>query len=366
MKTYTDQLNALELSSIRIIRENQSSTGGYVASPNFAVYNYSWFRDGAFIAHAMSLVGENESARAFHNWAAENINKRSAKITELIARNKQGIEIDPEEHLHCRYGVDGQESDEEWTNFQLDGFGTWLWAANEFRLSGENLDQSVFAATSALIPYLIEFWATPSFDWWEESFGEQHVSTVGCISAGLLAIQGWPEISSELRASALTTATKIREFVLKSGVVNNHLTKWIGTDSVDGSLAALIAPLNWITDPAIAKGTLDEISKQLGELGTHRHLSDGYFGGGPWPLLSVFLALGKVSMGEIDKARGALEWLVQCANDSLELPEQLPVDLLRPEERPGWIEKWGQPAQPLLWSHAMFLILKKKVEEIDA
>jgi GH15 family glucan-1,4-alpha-glucosidase len=366
MKTYTDQLNALELSSIRIIRENQSSTGGYVASPNFAVYNYSWFRDGAFIAYAMSLVGENESARAFHNWAAKNINSRSAKISELIARNQQGIEIDPEEHLHCRYSIDGHESDEDWTNFQLDGFGTWLWAANEFRRTGENIDQPVFAAASALIPYLIEFWATPSFDWWEESFGEQHVSTIGCISAGLLAIQDWPEISPELRASALTTATEIREFVMKSGAVNQHLTKWIGTDSVDGSLAALIAPLNWITDPRIAKGTLNEISKQLGVLGTHRHVTDGYFGGGPWPLLSVFLALGKASVGETEKAAITLEWLVQCANESLELPEQLPVDLLHPEERPGWIEKWGQPAQPLLWSHAMFLILKKKVEEINA
>jgi GH15 family glucan-1,4-alpha-glucosidase len=366
MKTYTDQLNALELSSIRIIRENQSSTGGYVASPNFAVYNYSWFRDGAFIAHAMSLVGENESANAFHLWAAANINSRSTKIAELILRNSRGEEIDPEEHLHCRYSIDGLESDEEWTNFQLDGFGTWLWAANEFRNQGNVLDESVFSAAATLVPYLTDFWATPSFDWWEESFGEQHVSTIGCISAGLLAIQDWQEISQELRALALSTATQIREFVMKSGVANQHLTKWIGTDSVDGSLAALIAPLNWITDPVLAKGTLNEISKQLGVLGTHRHLNDGYFGGGPWPLLSVFLALGKASVGETDMAASALEWLVQCANDLLELPEQLPVDLLRPEERPGWIEKWGPPAQPLLWSHAMFLILKKKVEEINA
>jgi isomaltose glucohydrolase len=366
MRTYTDQLDALQKSSIRIICENQSSTGGYVASPNFAVYNYSWFRDGAFIAYAMSLVGEIDSAKAFHIWAAENINKRSTKISDLISRNRSGEQIDPEDHLHCRYSIDGLEADEDWTNFQLDGFGTWLWAANEFRNNGNILDQSIFSATTTLIPYLIEFWATPSFDWWEESFGEQHVSTIGCISAGLLAIQGWQEISPELRASALATALEIKDFVMEFGVVNQHLTKWIGTDALDGSLAALIAPMNWITETEIARKTLYEISHQLGDLGTHRHVNDVYFGGGPWPLLSVFLALGKASMGETDSVKRTLEWLVQCTNEAFELPEQLPVDLLYPEERDGWIEKWGTPAQPLLWSHAMFLILKKKVEEINA
>ena len=366
MKTYTDQLEALEKSSIRIICENQSSTGGYIASPSFAVYNYSWFRDGAFIAYAMSLVGENKSAAAFHNWAAANVTKRAVKVSELITRSQNGVAIDPEEHLHCRYSVDGRESAEEWTNFQLDGFGTWLWAANEFRLQGNVLDSSTHSAAEILVPYLSEFWNSPSFDWWEESFGQQHVSTLGCISAGLFAIQEWDEISPGIRAEAQRTACEIKDFVMEKGVSNGHITKWIGTDSVDGSLAALIAPLNWITEKEIVQSTLDAISAQLGTLGTHRHLKDVYFGGGPWPLLSVFLALGKASQGDHESAREALEWLTKCANESLEFPEQLPVDLLHPEQRESWVIKWGNPAEPLLWTHAMFLILKKKVEEFNS
>lgn len=362
MKTINSHLDALEESSIRIIRENQSSTGGFIASPNFAVYNYSWFRDGAFIAYAMSLMGENESALAFHRWAAKNINDRESKILHLIASSKAGVEIDPEDHLHCRYSIDGCESDEEWTNFQLDGFGTWLWAANEFRSTGNVLDPSIYRAASNLIPYLAEFWSSPSFDWWEESFGYQHVSTLGCIAAGLEAIDSWEQISTELRATATHTADEIRKYVFAHGVVDGHLTKWIGTDAVDGSLAALIAPIGWIKDESIIDETLSAISESLGELGTHRHLQDVYFGGGPWPLLSAFLALGRVHKGDVAKAMTTLNWIAACANEALELPEQLPIDLLRPDTRQGWVDKWGIPAEPLLWSHAMFLILKKEVE----
>jgi GH15 family glucan-1,4-alpha-glucosidase len=362
MNTLTQHLEALAQASIRIIRENQSPTGGYVASPNFAVYNYSWFRDGAFIAHAMSQVGEVESARAFHNWAARNINLRQNKISALIERNRAGLTIDPQEHLHCRYNIDGSESKEEWTNFQLDGFGTWLWVVDQFRFSGQSLSPETIQAAQNLIPYLSEFWSTPSFDWWEESFGKQHVSTLGCISAGLFAVSKWEEIPEQLRTLASKCATEIHTYVMDKGVVNGHLTKWIGSNSVDGSLSALIAPLNWVGNSSIEKETMQIISTQLGVLGTHRHLQDVYFGGGPWPILSAFLALAHSSSGDKTEAAKILNWFATCANNALELPEQLPTNLLHPETRDEWIEKWGKPAEPLLWSHAMYLLLKKEVE----
>jgi hypothetical protein len=38
------------------------------------------------------------------------------------------------------------------------------------------------------------------------------------------------------------------------------------------------------------------------------------------------------------------------------LPEQT-GELLRPDRYRPWVEKWGEPASPLLWSHAMYLTL---------
>lgn len=362
MKTINHQISALAKASIRIIRENQSSTGGYIASPNFAVYKYSWFRDGAFIAHAMAKVGEIESASAFHSWAARNINQREEKIKDLIARSKRGIPIDPEEHLHCRYSLDGKESEEDWTNFQLDGFGTWLWATDQYQNAGNVLSTEVIEAAENLIPYLVEFWSSPSFDWWEESFGEQHVSTLGCISAGLMAVSTWVQISDDLRISADMCSKEIYSYVMSKGVVDGRLTKWIGSTAVDGSLSALIAPLNWVKNKEIEEKTLDMISEQLGELGTHRHLNDEYFGGGPWLLLSAFLGLARVATGDEETATRILDWLTTCSNDDFELPEQLPTNLFHPETREEWMQRWGIPAQPLLWSHAMFLLLKNELE----
>ena len=88
-----EQHSALRDASIRIIKANQADSGAYIASPNFGVYNYSWFRDGAFIADAMSQHDENESAVSFHLWATYIILEREEKIASLIRRAKQGEKI---------------------------------------------------------------------------------------------------------------------------------------------------------------------------------------------------------------------------------------------------------------------------------
>ena len=64
------RLEALARHSVGVIRAHQATTGAYLASPAFPVYRYSWFRDGAFIADAMSRAGDIESAEAFFGWCA--------------------------------------------------------------------------------------------------------------------------------------------------------------------------------------------------------------------------------------------------------------------------------------------------------
>jgi len=56
-------LKGLYAASLRVILEGQAATGAYIASPNFPVYKYSWFRDGSFIANAMSIAGEKIQPR---------------------------------------------------------------------------------------------------------------------------------------------------------------------------------------------------------------------------------------------------------------------------------------------------------------
>ena len=351
-------LDALRDASIRIILDNQASTGAYIASPNFRVYNYSWIRDGAFIADAMLDHHEIESASLFHNWVSSLVIARKLKILSLISRSKSGEVISPDEHLHCRFTVNGEESNEDWTNFQLDGFGTWIWALDRFQELGRPLSSNSLLAVEYLVPYLAEFWHQESFDWWEESFGHQHVSTLGSICAGLRACSKWPMLSPDNRLLASQTSNLIFDHISSNVRSDSQLAKWIGSDGLDASLASLISPFPLFkADSLIAQQTILAIENELGLFGTFRHVDDVYFGGGKWLILSAFLALAMLETGETEKPRAVLEWMFEQADSEFNLPEQIASPLLHPESRQEWIDNWGEPAQPLLWSHAMYLKL---------
>ncbi|MBC7464120.1 MAG: hypothetical protein H7227_07665 [Actinobacteria bacterium] len=349
---------ALRKASIAIIAQNQAPSGAYVASPNFGVYKYSWFRDGAFIADAMSASGENQSALKFHLWATRVILGREEKIASLIKKSRQGEEIPIDDHLHCRYSMDGKEAPEEWTNFQLDGFGTWVWSLNQFILRNGTLPTSTYRAVDSLVAYMVEFWKSVSYDWWEESFGHLHVASLGSIAAGLHAVTAWPELSEETRKVAAETYVIIRSFILTHGLVGERLAKWIDGVGLDSSTISLIEPFRVFTkEDSVTTPTIQEVGDQLGILGTFRHVDDQYFGGGKWPLLSCFLGLSLIEIGRTDQAEEILDWVASVADEALQLPEQLTVPLLHPEFRDEWIKRWGEPAIPLLWSHAMYLSL---------
>jgi isomaltose glucohydrolase len=58
-----DDVADLRTRSIDVIAAGQASSGAYTAAPTFGPYrDYCWFRDGSFIADAMSRVGETSSA----------------------------------------------------------------------------------------------------------------------------------------------------------------------------------------------------------------------------------------------------------------------------------------------------------------
>ena len=366
MLEISTKFDVLRAASIKVILENQDPSGAYIASPNFEVYNYSWFRDGAFIADALLNQGEVESARLFHEWVARVVLQRSIKIELLITRKLQGIEILPDEHLHCRYTANGEEAAESWTNFQLDGFGIWIWALNAYQDAGQFVSKNQVAAVELLIPYLANFWNEPSFDWWEESFGYQHVSTLGSIAAGLKACSTWNSISTETANTALKVSGEITQYILEFGLVDGRLTKWIGGDGLDASLAALVAPFKILAGSSeIANRTISAIEQQLGRLGTYRHKEDVYFGGGRWIILSAFLGLAHVELGHLEIAEEILEWISTTVDENFHLPEQLTSPLLYPQFQQEWIDRWGIPAIPLLWSHAMFLKLLAVITNID-
>ena len=345
--------------SIEVITDGQAATGAYLASPTFPTYQYSWFRDGAFIADAMSRVGQVASAEAFFGWCNRILSDRREQVLDLVARGERDVEdVALTEHLHTRYTVDGSETGTEWQDFQLDGYGTWLWALDEHSRRHGMPRAPYLEGAELTVRYLCTFWASPFYDWWEENGELRHPSSLAPIRAGLLAAATWHELDDELRARARETAAQIAGLIAEEGVRGGHLVKYFGSQGVDGSLVACITPFDlYPPEDPIAVATIERIERELAPGGVYRFLEDTYYGGGEWILLAGFLGWHNARVGNAARARELADWIADQADAQLNLPEQVSARALFPGRIDEWVERWGESASPLLWSHAMYLTL---------
>jgi GH15 family glucan-1,4-alpha-glucosidase len=311
--------------SVDVIRAGQAPTGAYVASPSFAPYRYSWLRDGSFLADAMSRAGEVESAEAFFGWCGRLLVSRRA-VTESGGR------------LDARYTLDGEEPALPWSGFQLDGYGSWLWALGEHeRRHGRRLD-ALAEGRELSADYVAARWRAPCFDWWEEREGV-HAVTLAAIAGGLRA-EGRPE-AEEVAAAAVGRLP----------------------DRLDASLLACGAAFG-VVDPggdAMSRAVEALERRLVVDRGVHRHEDDVYYGGGQWLLLAGFLGRHYAATRRRADAEAELEWIEAQATPEGDLPEQVATHLLHPEEQQRWLDEHGPPASPLLWSHAMYLTLASEL-----
>jgi GH15 family glucan-1,4-alpha-glucosidase len=363
-----EALAALAGSQRALIRSLQHADGAYPASPTFSAYRgYSWFRDGAFIADAMSAGGDAASAEAFFGWCARVIEARRDDVARIVAAAAAGTPLPDAEMLPTRFTLDGRDGADEWWDFQLDGYGIWLWALGA-HVARHGADARPWRDAARLtVEYLASSWARPCYDWWEEHIEQVHISTLGSVLAGLRAAQTLTGLDAATVALAAGAASAVDARMRGVGVVDGHLVKWVGTDAVDASLAALVAPLGAL-DPAepLAIATLKTLDAQLVvDGGMHRFLADTYFGGGQWPLLSCMLGLAWAQAGRPERALELLRWAASTAHDG-GIPEQVDRHLLDPAFVGEWVERWGPSADPLLWSSAMFLRLAVELGVVEA
>lgn len=193
--------------SVQVILAGQSPEGGYVASPGFPQYRFSWLRDGSFVADAMSRVGEIESTEAFFDWVAQ------------IVERGLGFET--------RYTLEGERDAGEWPRVQHDGWGLWLWAVREHcaRHARPHRWQDAAMATTTHIERVRY---EPCTDWWEEREGV-HAATLACIAAGFGDELDLSHAERRLDASLLVLpflgfgAVDVAELVSPGGGVHRHL-----------------------------------------------------------------------------------------------------------------------------------------------
>lgn len=375
--------DALIEASINIILENQNANGAYIAAPHFSEYGYSWLRDGSFAAYAMLRTGRTESAERFLRWAGRAITRSAPKIAHLRELLEAQAVPTAADFLPARYRMDGTAAGDGWPAFQPDGYGAFLWCLGEHasRTGSVALAEEVEAASRAAVNYLMLVSAFPSYDCWEEFGDRVHPSTLACIYGGMraaAAVYGRGDAgASDVRpsiADASDTATdprvrlaedaareagRLRTIVKSALSKASFVPKFFGSGLVDASLLWLSVPFGMLEpDEALMRTTVSRIERELlVDGGVKRYAEDTYYGGGRWILLSAWLGWYYATSGRHDRARDLLDWIESCANDRLELPEQVSDVVNSPPHVAEWIERWGTPATPLLWSHAMYLVL---------
>lgn len=350
----------LYLKSIEVIESNQHPSGAYVASPSFNTYNYSWLRDGSFIAYSMDIAGHHNSAARFHDWVDMVISMQSDKVEELLYKMKNNLQRDSQDYLPTRYTLEGTAAEDDWPNFQLDGYGTWLWALTEHieRTSKFELLDKYRLSIDLTIAYLSSFWMLPNYDCWEEFGDKVHTATLSCIYGGLVSI------NKLLKDKAVEQmAERIKAYIYDNCVKDSRLVKFIGSDIVDSSLLWVSVPFKvFEADSTVMRDTVREIEGKLCHNGgVHRYQYDTYYGGGEWLLLSSWLGWYYAEIGDMIKAKEQLSWVEKNTAVDGEMPEQVSYHVNDKSYIQQWIDRWGHSAKPLLWSHAMYIVLKDKL-----
>ena len=359
-----DHLAALISRSVELILAEQDGSGAYPAASTFSAYRgYAWLRDGSFTAEAMSRCDQSGSADRFHDWVTGVLTARVGQVERVCAATTAGSVPDPADLLPTRFTLAGADGTDDWWDFQTDGYGTWLWAVTTHCRRHRLHPGPWLAGISIAVDYLVAVGHQACYDWWEEHREHRHISTLAAVRGGLLAASTLPALGGRRREQARHKAAELGELALRAGRTGPEadapLAKWIGSTAVDGSLPACVVPFHLVpVNHPTARATLDAVTSALDvDGGVHRFAADVFYGGGQWPLLSCLLGWNRAAAGDTAAAWRHLRWAAKTADSQLQLPEQTPDHLLHPEARAEWIDRWGPVARPLIWSHAMFLIL---------
>ncbi|MGH4017106.1 MAG: glycoside hydrolase family 15 protein [Pseudonocardiaceae bacterium] len=369
--------------SVGLLLAVQHPSGGYVACPTYPTYRYAWLRDGAFCAYALGLHGEHGSAAAFHGFVARTLLQHRRLFDAVAVADTAGLTLPP--MPPTRYTLTGQlehpdpsggsgqpvdpdkpadSAQAAWPNFQLDGYGTWLWALAQHVRHGYPLTTDQQQAVALISQYLQVAGAWTCFDCWEEHRQWRHTSTLGAVIAGLTA-------AADLIADtgAAEHAAALGGLLMDEHVRAGAFVKHTGSDAVDASLLWLATPFTVVpaNDP-IMRRTLTRIVDDLtgSSGGVRRYLGDTFYGGGEWVLLTAWLGVHMTVTGDLDDARRRLNWVESRFTADGHLPEQITDHPQAPDMVAPWVMRWGPVATPLLWSHAMHLVLVRSLHDVSA
>lgn len=360
LKNERDELTVR--SSVEVILKNQSSNGSIVASPDFAQYGFCWLRDASFIAYSLDRAGEHEASGRYHAWVNAAVAGIGDVIDGVIAKKGLGEQLGVLDMPPARFALDGSTVVDDWPNFQIDGYGTWLWSLGEHltRTGRTSVPEDLRVSVERVARYLSTFALSPCYDVWEENGDAQHTSTLACVYGGLTSASRLLD-DGAYRARAEEVRTHLVERANRDGFYVKSSTN----GDVDGSTL-------WLNEPFRVVDVNDERFATTVKLiedrlilngGIRRYPTDVYYGSGAWPVLTGSLGWHYVRVGNFDRAERCRNWIASHFDENGRLAEQFDGDERDYEHYHEWLLRWGLPAQDLMWSHAMFIVLSLELDE---
>lgn len=348
--------------SVESILRHQSENGAIIASPDFTQYRFCWLRDASFISYALDRADEHDASARYHAWVNAAVAGIGDVIDEAIAKGLAGEELSPLEMPPARFALDGSTVIDDWPNFQIDGYGTWLWSLGQhLDLAGERAVPKKWRDSAERVAqYLSTFAFSNCWDVWEENGDAQHTSTLACVYGGLRSAG---RLLDDDRY--LTRAAEVQAHLAEKASQSGYYVKSSTNSDVDASAIWLTAPFA-VVDPSdeyFAKTRALIEDRLTLDGGIRRYPTDVYFGSGAWPVLTGSLGWHFVGVGDMEGAERCRSWIASHFDAAGRLGEQFGGEQRDPKHYREWVLRWGVPAQDLMWSHAMFIILSLEMRE---
>lgn len=374
----SDAVSKLYKRSLMTIRLHTDNGGGIIAAAdadimefNRDTYTYVWPRDGAFVSLAMDTAGYGEIPRRFFEFCK----RVQTKDGYLLHKYNPDDSIGSSWHPWFRDNEPQLPIQEDETALVLYA----LWKHFEQNQDFEFLQGMYETFIKKAAKFLTEFCEKESglplasYDPWEEHRGI-FTYTTACTIAGLDAACN---ICTTLghhthaktyknRANAMRKAMEKYLFEKKKKRFLKKIKRENGKtiepdDTMDASLVSLwklgvLSP----DDPRVVS-TMEQLLEALEvrtDIGGYARYTNDYYHskiaptekipGNPWIITTLWIAQWHIThakqVGELEKARNILEWVVSHASSSGLLPEQLHP-----------LTGEALSVSPLTWSHATFV-----------
>jgi GH15 family glucan-1,4-alpha-glucosidase len=302
-------------------------------------YRYAWIRDTTYVLYSLIAIGYREEAESFFQWVidASDMNASDLRIMYRVDGEHDLDEFELEHMTGYKNSKPVNIGNKAFEQLQLDVWGEVLDAAHTYRRFGGFISKALWAYLLELAEQVMLNWQKPDAGIWEVRSEPRRMtySNVMC----------WVALDRAIHLAEIDdrdapvdewkeTREQIFEEVMTQGV---HPDKGVFTESFGGEdldASALSFPLRHFlpVDHPIMKATIEAIADELMENGLVARYKveedgenlDGLPGTeGKFVITTFWYIDCLIGLGEIDRAKDAIEKMLERSNDLGLFSEQI-------------------------------------------